>query len=311
LIGETKLLLDNLGSPISIVIAAPSRVTREIDFARITAKIVDFDGNILMEADQDGEFRGYDAPIMQLRRVGFTGQPTPQNPTPTGNVQFETVRGNVGINGSTPNFRGGTLVVRLVEDGLAGGGQTIVGEKQINIDGAPAPYEFEIERTIMPGSANTPLVLEAWIEDWADRKSHATARPVNFNGANTAYRLRLDPVSNGTPTPIPYVPDTLQSEARFNAFKGLPSGATLIVELERPVPGNRPQLITHTRVPLDGRSGNIPFTLDGANLAPNLPAPIMRARIEDANGTILFSNPGGTPWTANSTGVDLRASAYY
>jgi len=300
-----------LNSPLSVVIAAPSRVTREIDFARIEAKIVDFDGNTLLKADKDGEFRGYDAPIMELKRVGFSNQPTSQNPTSSGNVKFETVRGNVGINGSVPNFRGGKLTVRLMEDGLAGGGQTIVGEKQIDIDNAQPPYEFEIDRTIMPGKENTPLVMEAWIEDWANRRTHATARPVTFTGSNTAYRLRLDPVGNSSqaPTPIPF--GNIQGEARFNAFKGLPAGSTLFIELERPVAGNRPQLITKTQVSLDGRSGNIPFILDNANVDPNLPTPNLRARIEDSNGTILFSNPGGTPWTTSSTGVDLRASAFY
>jgi hypothetical protein len=77
------------------------------------------------------------------------------------------------------------------------------------------------------------------------------------------------------------------------------------------VPGNRPELITKTQISLDGRSGDIPFRLDGVNLDPNQPAPVMRARIEDGNGNILFSNPGGTPWTPNNTKLDLRASAYY
>ena len=311
LIGETKLLLEDLGSPISIVIAAPSRVTNAIDHARIEAKIVDFDGNILMDADQDGEFRGYDAPIMELRRVGSSQPSSPQTAPSSGNIRFETVRGNVGINGSAPIARGGTLHVRILEDGLAGGGQTIVGEQQVDIDNVAAPYEFEIERTIMPGRENTPLVMEAWIEDWANRKTHATARPVSFTGSNTAYRLRLDSVTNSSqPAPQPYS-SNIQSEARFNAFKGLPSGSVLFVELERPVTGRRPQLITQTRVPVDGRGGNIPFTLDNVNFDANLPTPILRARIEDTNGTILFSNPGGTPWTPNSTGIDLRASAYY
>ncbi|NNC37275.1 MAG: hypothetical protein EX271_02975 [Acidimicrobiales bacterium] len=311
LIGETKLLLDDLSPPLSVVIAAPSRVTQEIDFARIEAKIVDFDGNILYKADQDGEFRGYDAPIMDLRRVGFNSQPTTQPPTSAGNVQFETVRGNVGIDGPAPNFRGGMLTVRLVEDGPAIGGRTIVGEKQISIDGMSPPYEFDFERTIMPGNKNTPLVLEAWIEDWANRKTHETSRPVTFTGAGTAYRLRLGPVPIGYQVPTQPPAPAFQSEARFNAFKGLPAGSTLFVDLERPVTGSRPQLITQTQVSLDGRSGNIPFTLDGANLDPNLPTPILRARVEDANGTILFSNPGGTPWTPNSNSVELRASAYY
>lgn len=311
LIGETKLLLEDLGSPIRIVIAAPSRVTNAIDFARIEAKIVDFDGNILYKTDQDGEFRGYDAPIMELRRVGSINQTSTQNPAPSGNVRFETVKGNVGINGSVPNTRGSTLTIRLMEGGLVGGNQTIVGEKQINLDGVSAPYEFEIERTVMPDSTNKPLVLEAWIEDWANRKSYETARPVDFTGANTVYRLRLEPVSNGYQSPIPHLPQSIQSEARFNAFKGLPAGSTLFIELERPVTRNRPELITQIRASLDGRSGDIPFILDSAKLDSNLPTPVLRARIENANGTILFSNPGGTPWTANSTSVDLRASANY
>jgi len=313
MLGETKLLLDGLSAPLNLVIAAPENVTRDIDYARIEAKIVDFNGNTILEARNSGEYRGYDAPVMQLDRTGsYTGsQPT----TGSGNIVFETVKGEVNINGPAPSFRGSTLVVQLVEDQLAGGAtKTIAGEKRINIDGKLPPFNFDIERTVMPGRQNIPLVVEAYIEDWANRKTHVPASVVPYNGATNTYNLVLREETGGVYAPAPATGQNLsQGLAKFNAHKGLPQGSILVVELERPVTGARPQFIKDVRISLDNQSGDIPFDLGlpASTFDPGLTTPLLRARIEDANGRIYFSNPGGTPWSQGANVVQLTASSTY
>jgi hypothetical protein len=314
MLGETRLLLNGLNAPLNVVIAAPENVTRDIDYARVEAKIVDMNGNLLMESRQDGEYRGYDAPVMRLDRIGSSTTP-PQTTTGTNTVGFETVRGSIDLNGPSPAFRGSTLVVRLVEDGLAGGAsQTIAGEKRIDIDGRSAPFDFDFERPVMPGRQNIPLVFEAWIEDWAARKTHSLAGPTPYSGPATSYRLTLSEAVSGQYVPTPTTSQNLsQGLVRFDAFKGLASGSVLIVELERPNQTSRPFLIKEERIALDNKTGDIPFDLklSSATFDPGLPTPVLRARIEDGNGVIYFSNPGGTPWSQGASVVELAPSPTY
>jgi uncharacterized lipoprotein YbaY len=308
MIGETRLLLDGLDAPINLVIAAPSQVTQNIDYARIEARIVDFDGKTLYEMRDSGEYRGIAAPIMDLQPIGSGSSSAPVQ------AGFETVSGSVDIAGGAPAFRGSTLVVRLVEDGLAGASNPVIaGEKRIDIDGLSAPFNFDLERELVPGRENEPLTFEVWIEDWANRKTHDLSQAVPYAGPTTSYRLRLNQLTGSAPAPSQTNAGTLQGEARFDAYKGLPAGSVLIVELERVYSGNRPQKITETQVLLDGMSGDIPFELpvSGSAFDPGLPTPILRARIEDKDGNLFFSNPGGTPWFEDSRNLILRASPRY
>ena len=313
MLGETKLLMTGLGSPLNLVIAAPGNVTRQIDYARIEAKIVDFNGAVIWEARNSGEYRGLEAPIMTLDRVGSAASPT-QPSTGSGNIGFENVRGSVDIQGAAPSFRGSTLVVRLVEEGLAGGSQTIAGEKRISIDGRSAPFNFEFDRPLMPGRQNIPLVFEAWIEDWAGRKTHTLPNAMPYNGSTTSYKLPLSENRNAGYAPTQTQGVKLsQGLARFNAFKGLPKGSKLIIQLERPVTGSRPHLIKEVQIDLDNKRGDIPFDLglSATTFDPSLPTPVLRARVEDNTGQIYFSNPGGTQWQQGASTVELMASPNY
>ncbi len=318
MIGETRLLLSGLESPVNLVIAAPSKITSEIDHARIEAKIVDHNGNLVFELKNSGEYRGYDAPVLRLTRFGETATP-PRDPN---DFSSETVRGTVRINGVAPQFTGSVLNVRLIEDGLAGGtSRVIVGETRQVLDRKTAPFEFELTRAINPNTANTPLAFEVWIEDWAGRKTHVTPSPITFNGSATHYRFSLDeisstPISGQTyPTPPTQTPAMrpINGTAKFDAFKGLPSGSILTAELERVYTSGRPTQIATTRVSLDGLSGDVPFIIDAPETAfdPRLPAPVLRVRIEDKDGKLFFSNPGGTVMTQGANTIDLRAAAGY
>lgn len=305
MIGETRLLLTSLNAPLNLSIAAPESVTRDIDYARLEAKIVGFDGNVLFEMTDSAEYRGYQTPVLYLEPVDTQTVPAPNT------AGFETVEGSVSLNGNTPTFRGSSLVVRLVEETLAGGSNpTITGEHRLDIDDKTGPFSFKIERAITPGREDIPLVYEAWIEDWAGRRTHTLNRPSTYNGPSVKPRLVLEPVAANTPQTSN---DILKGEAQFDAYKGLPAGSVLIVELERFEGGNRPNKLSETRVNLDGLSGNVAFELDAPNgtFDDTVSSPILRARIEDKNGNLFFSNPGGTPWRNDSFAVSMGASPNY
>ena len=115
---------------------------------------------------------------------------------PAYGTQIETVRGAVDILGNTPVYRGAKLIVQLVEDDLAGGGKrTIIGSSSADLDQKAPPYEFSFERAIDPARKHIPLVFEAWVEDWAGRKTHTMPQPVPLQTGMPSPRLKLEPIS--------------------------------------------------------------------------------------------------------------------
>ncbi len=348
LLGETRLLLSDLPSPLRIIIAAPSAVTQELAYARIEASIIDQEGHTLFTLKTPGKYGGYDAPVLVLTPVGqIVGQTPPfstnQSTKPDEKFKLETIRGQVRINGKPPKFKGANLVVRLSEDGLAGGNsQTISGEMRQILDGKTAPFAFEFERVIDPARTGIPLALEVWIEDWAGRKTHVTPAPIPFTGPNTRYRVRLDAIGPQVRSKMPKLPKAkspntqppkikktpsknpkpkTQSQAkrqyvngiaRFNAFKGLPRGSVLIAVLERGS-RKRPEILAQTRVQLDGLSGDIEFQINTkkVDFSARLKTPVLRIRIEDKNGKLFFSNPGGTRLVPGLNTVTLKTSPNY
>ncbi len=350
MLGQTRLLLSDMPAPLKIIVAAPSSLTQELDYARIEAKITDVNGAVIYELKQPGTYNGYEAAVLNLTRIGeFTAQTSPE---PSG-LSSETVRGSVKLNGRAPKFSGSNLIVRLIEDGLAGGNSSnISGESRQILDGKSAPFAFEFERVMDKSSSKVPLALEVWIEDWAGRKTHVTPAPIPYNGPDTKYRIRLDaigplpynplprnipaptpkpkpttkpktkpkpqpvarpkPIVKPLPAPIPLT-QTINGEARFNAVKGLPKGSMLIVELERLNNGARPALLASTRVFLDGLSGDVSFRLkvNSADIASALSTPRLRLRLEDKNGKLFFSNPGGTALQQGFNVVKLTTSPNY
>ena len=194
-------------------------MTQNIDYARIEAKIVDHLGNTLYELRNSGKYRGAEAPILTLDRIGSASQ-TPNPPTQNSNVY-----GTVDLGGSTPQFRGSTLVVRLLEDGLAGGqGQLIVGKTRLSLDGKTAPFNFSFKLADQSDSL-TPMVLEAWIEDWAGRKTYTLPQPMQYNGSGISYRLPLRPTqTNELPRVTPSAEPIIKGEAVLTLIKAYRKG---------------------------------------------------------------------------------------
>lgn len=318
MLGQTRILVGTLRAPLNLIIAAPAAMTSGLDYARIEAEIVDTNGNAVFELKNSGEYRGRDAAQLALTRVGSANAPQPHTPS---NLSYESVKGLITLNGAPPNYRGSNLTVRLIEDGLAGGiSRFIAGEHRQAIDQKTAPFSFSLDRVIDKTRANTPLAFEVWIEDWAGRKTHVTPRPIAFNGAGKHYNIALDTISVGTqaqpqqpPAPVITSQRTIQGKAKFDAYKGLPSGSVLTAELVRLYASGTPTRIAQTRLVLDGLSGDIDFNITAPETAfdPRMPAPILRITIKDKDGKTFFTSPEHTPLKQGINSVYLQASAQY
>ena len=81
-LGQTQIMLADLMSPVQIIIAAPSTVTKDLEYARIEAKIIDSNGGEIYVLPTPGRFDGYDAPVLNLRHISDTAT-LPSTPTPT------------------------------------------------------------------------------------------------------------------------------------------------------------------------------------------------------------------------------------
>lgn len=194
MLGETRILLNSLRAPLKLVIAAPRAVTDTIDYARIEAKIIDTNGNAIYKISTSGEYRGYEPAIARLVRIGAP-QTFPTHPS------TDPIRGTITLNSASPAFRGANLVVRLVEDSLAGGQNPIIAaEQKFSLDQKQAPFDFKFDNGISSAHANTPLTFEVWIEDWAGRKTHRLPSPISYNGVSHAYRMRLEVITDNATT---------------------------------------------------------------------------------------------------------------
>ncbi|MBL4853660.1 MAG: hypothetical protein JKY25_05415 [Robiginitomaculum sp.] len=208
LLGETRLLLTGLTSPLQVIIATPSAITQDLTYARIEARVIDAQENIILSLKSPGSYDGNDAPILVLTSSEHSAATLPEAPKlPPEEFEVETLRGRVRLNGKAPKFRGSNLIVRLTEDGLAGGNsQTVLGELRQILDGKAAPFSFEFERAIDPVHTGMPLTLEVWIEDWAGRKTHVTPAPLTYTGPSTRYRIRLDAIGPQVRNRMPKLP---------------------------------------------------------------------------------------------------------
>lgn len=345
-IGETKLLISRLAPPLQMVVAVPSDMARDIDYALIEARIIDANGNTTHRLRERVEYAGAEAPFLNLIPEGAENQPitqpwghqgqppvsgpniphtgTPQSGNPVYSAQhMATISGLARVNSSAPIMRGGKLIIRIYENTLAGGLTTdAISEEVIDIDNKQAPFDFQVfVPTGTDGRLESPEI-EAYIEDWAGRKTHVMRGPIPFspNGQNIAHvSLDLDSIISGMDAVSPdqfYVPPTsaltpIKGKAKIFAPRGLPAGAALIVDLVDAKDINR--IIEQSRIPLDGLSGDIPFNFSVEMSKLNLTAeqPLLNGRIETREGKILLSSR--TLVTLNDTEalLDLQPTELY
>ena len=303
--GETRLLISRLTSPLQMVVAVPSDMAREVDYARIEARIVDINGVETHRLQDNIQYSGGQPPFLNLIAVNSSGgaapvytPPAPQSPNqPYSPPSGANISGTVSIPAGTEPKRGASLVLELRENGLAGGTSgNIVQTKRIDIDQIAPPYEFALPLPADSNSLESPD-LTIWIEDWAGRKTHVLARPVPVEKTLTPIHITLDAMVTGQDAADPtrqYVPPagvtrTIAGEAQFDAFKGLPAGSILTVRLRN---GERlDETLASKDISLDGLSGYVRYSLpvELMTIQGRRAAPLIDAVLTDNNGRTLFT----------------------
>lgn len=318
IMGETRLLISRLASPLQMVIAVPSDMAREVDYAEINARIVDANGVETHSLRDRVQYDGGQPPFLNLEPVGAlrSGGAAPIYSPPRGqenpNGQYippniAQIEGQISLRGAEPK-RGASLILELRENGLAGGlTGNVIEQKRIDIDQIAPPYAFRLNAPMTQGDTLESPELSAWIEDWAGRKTHITPRPVpvrlgDVRGKPAIVNITLDAVSaeqqpiepeRAEPMRADAPPSgfvrTVQGQAQFDAYKGLPAGSVLTVRLRDSARLDR--VIASKDIPLDGLSGYIPYALPVEPLdIQGLPSdPLLDAQIKDRTDRLLFT----------------------
>ena len=314
IMGETRILISRLAPPLSLVIAVPSDLARETEYARIEAKIIDANGNVAFRLENSAEYRGGQPPFLELIPTGAFSVPAqtpaqglPPNQPGSGGPMLpytppnvDVIKASVELPADAQLMRGSVLVLQVTENDLAGGfGASVVHEKRIDIDQKQAPFAARLNvPTGDDGTLEQPELV-AWIEDWAGRKTFVRVRPVPIPSSGEVV-LRLDPILTGQQALPPQVDNyvappgvniRLSGAAEFEAFKGLPSGALLTVSLRDA--GDYTNVIKSTSFNLNGLSGYVDFAMDvdAVEIENRNPQPLITAEITDSRGEVLFSDP--------------------
>jgi len=302
-IGETRLLISRMAPPLSLVIAVPSDMARELDYAQIDAKIIDANGNIAYRLENSAQYSGGQPPFLALEPIGaFTGTPpgTGGPMPPYMPPKIEVIDARIDLPAGTTLTRGSTLVLQVTEVTLAGGTRpSIAKEERVDIDQKTAPFAVKLNvPTGADGMLESPE-LTAYIEDWKGEKTFVYPRAMPITpahaGAPANVTLRLDPILTGSQV-VPNAPDysvpndnimPVYGKAVFEAWKGLPRDSLLTVQVLDS--SNISRSFREIAIPLNGKSGHIDFSLEYNAAALNGVTPLLSAQITDSSGKTLFT----------------------
>ncbi|WP_169331838.1 YbaY family lipoprotein [Robiginitomaculum antarcticum] len=319
--GETRILLSRLSPPIQMVVAVPSDMAREVDYAQISGRIENSRGDITHEEIQVGSFDGGQPAYIELQALNVSAAPynPPYEPVPVTPTYNSSFSGHVTLSDLAPLQRGAILVVRVFDEILAGGtGGDMIAEERVALDGRAAPYTFALA---LPNTDNGRLnapSAEIFIEDWAGRKIYNLPSNIGLTQTTDGSLLPVNVQLNryqGSQSSVPYTPQTgvmrnITGRASFNANRGLPRGATLNVRLIDPASPR--SAISRTSVPLDGLSGDVDYTLsvDRAVISARNDY-YLDADIKDAEGRALFVTRSGRVLTDGPANITLEALPNY
>lgn len=320
LLGESRILLTGLTSPLQISIAVPQSVTESMPYARINADITDINGNIILSTTNDVHY-SYKDPVELILTPHNQSQPQSRSETLPKFSGLEIIKGAVKLGQNPPPFRGSVMTLQLIETGLVGGRSvTIAAETVQNLDRLTPPYTFEITRGLPQGGDPDPLAFNVWITDWAGRKTHVLPRPVPYNGPDITYSLTLDPIRLGSETKRgqqlearAQAYNKIAGNIRFNAFKGLPSGAAMhIILLKANDRTGARQEIARSYKPISASQNNVPFELSAPSIYfdPYIPPPLLRITLISSDGRILFDS-GEVPASDAFNAVTLAPVSGY
>ena len=297
LLGQTRLMMNGLSSPLKLGLTIPSAMTKDLTFIRISAEIQDTNNNRVMIHEREGIYRGSEPPSLNLISTSQS-DPISNAPEISG---LELINGEVFIRDKARVPNNGTLTIQLSENTLAGGQSLIIAaEKNIPIDQNYPPYAFTLERGLVTGNQSNVLSLKAWIADWAGRKTHILREPVSYNGPDTQYKIILDALAQGSQTsagrhlnPALMAQTIVRGEAVFDPSNGIPTGAKMKVTLNKSIGafGENTTLATQTII-VNAHDTRIPFSLSTAstNFDPFIPASILKLEILDSRGNIYYDS---------------------
>lgn len=308
-LGEVKILLSTLTAPITVTIPVPRDMASAQSQIRVTGRVETRNAQPALRAATDALYNSTGPAMLRLTRPQSLPQSTPSAPRLS---RLEIANGTVTLAGSQTVFDGAQLTVQLVEAGLAGGTQTLVkGETIITVPHGADSAAFALSYGVPEGGFRQPLALTAWISDWAERKTHVMPGRIDYKGPDIAYSLRLDALRQGAEVaefeidrrpdvgvipPDNTAPDAalaVQTRAIFPAYRGLPQGSLLTVELVQNSGGGESVLSRADRL-LDGLSGDIDVSLPPVQIVADRDTLSLRARITTVDGTPLFTLAGAS-----------------
>lgn len=326
-IGETRLLISRLAPPLSLVIAVPSDMARELDYAQIDAKIIDASGNTAYRLDNSAQYSGGQPPFLTLEPVGAlrpmppgTGGPMPPYTPP----KIEVIDARIELPAGSTLMRGSTLVLQVTEVALAGGTRpSIVKEERVDIDQKTAPFNVKLSvPTGTDGVLDSPQ-LTVFIEDWTGQKTFVYPRPVPVSPAQAGQRasvaVSLDPILTGSQV-VPDAPDYIlpstqitpvYGKAVFDAWKGLPRDSVLTIKASDP--NDLYIIFNEITIPLNGKSGHIDFLFEYNAATDGLGqmAPLLSAQITNASNQTLFTTRRLRSIISDANTIELVATPQY
>jgi hypothetical protein len=310
LLSETKLRLKDLNPPFEIYLTTPQSAAGESRETHLYGYIEDRNGRIVMTSGESPTRAQTVGATLSFRPTAISTSPVMTTPTISG---FEQAKGKVDLSDRNSLFRGAVLTVQLSETGLAGGqGNKIIGDVRVDIDQRSAPFDFTLDYGVPNGGFKTPLVLTAFITDWANRKTHVMAKALDYNGPNYDYRLKLDSFKQGAEvadfrftTPENAARTEIKGQALFNAYRGLPLGSYLKIRLRSPLgPNQQPQDLSTTAIALNNKRGAVDFTAVAPStyFDPELPALLLDLAVINPSGNVLFESEA-TPVNPSATNL--------
>jgi hypothetical protein len=263
----------------------------------LDATLRDAMGNLLAQLRQPEPYS--DTAHVMLKLEALVSEPEPLETFDF--FAVETVSGKVSFPRKAVPKAGSTLYVQLLENALAGANRlSIEGETVMALPAGEREVAFELQRGLYERADSPALALKAWVEDPMGRKSHVMSVPVDYNGAEIDYALRLDNIRQGRETkrgrnlPATLMAQTLvQGEAAFDPVNGIPGEARLKVVLrqDRGAYNANPVLAEQTLL-LRGMETNIPFSLttDSTHFDPYAPAPFLIVSLTDSYGRVYYDS---------------------
>jgi len=294
IVSTSTLFLENIGPETDAILTYPS----DIDGLQIEASLRDENQNLVLESD-------YPLPVLsrELRIIKLTplNLPTPDVPTIPEFTTVETISGKVILPPKSSLSIGSTLHVQLLENALAGGlSLQMVAEETRQANANNGEILFTLERGLWDRSNEPDLAFKAWITDSRGQKSYVMRKPVNYNGPEIEYSLRLDSLKQGKNTkkgqflnPELMAQTLVQGEAQFKPVNGIPGQARLEIKLRQDRGDfNRNPLLAEQTLILHGMETRIPFSLttDSTHFDPYAPAPILSVSLTDSFGRVYYDS---------------------